>query len=67
VCVYMLPYMHAEVIHVYVYMVTYIHRESTRGCVEMSIYTPSVNMCVYLFAFIGTEFKQTYGCACTYM
>jgi len=49
VCVYMLPYMYTE-FDVYVYMVTYIHRESIRGCVKMSIYTPSVHMyvCTYL-------------------
>jgi len=37
-------------LHVYVYMVTYIHRESTRGCVKISVHTPSVYMhaCNYL-------------------
>jgi len=37
-------------LHVYLYMVPYIHRESARGCVKISIYTPSVHMyvCIYL-------------------
>ena len=37
-------------LHVYVCMVTYIHRESTCGCVKISIYAPSVHMyvCIYL-------------------
>jgi len=53
VCVYMLPYMHTELDTEFtcacVY-ITYIHRESTRGCVKISVYAPSVHMyfCIYL-------------------
>ena len=57
-------------LHVYVYILTYIHREihreSTRGCVKIS-YTQGSHVCVYLFAFMGTEFKHTCGCVCIYV
>ena len=52
--------------HVYVCPVTYIHGESTRGCVKIS-YTQGSHVCVYLFAFMGTEFKHTCGCVCIYV
>jgi len=52
VCVYILPYIHAEVytefacVCVYGYVYT---QKSTLGCVKISTYTPSVHMCVCIY------------------
>jgi len=49
-----------------------IYTESLHVGVKISTYTPSVHtqcshVCVYLFAFMDTEFKHTCGCVCIYV
>jgi len=49
------------------YGYVYTQRVYTWVCKNIHTYTQFSNVCVYLFAFMCTEFKHTRGCVCIYV